>query len=161
MIRRLAGKAAVAGSGAIARTLAEAFEAPGQRWSAQSVAETLRAPGTLALLAPAGCAILRVTLDEAEILTLAVLPNARRQGLGGRLVAACLDGAAGAGARRVHLEVAVSNAAGRALYRAAGFVEAGRRPGYYHGPIHGPNAREDALLMARDLDAIASARRES
>jgi [ribosomal protein S18]-alanine N-acetyltransferase len=147
VIERLAGDAAVARSAEIARILSGAYASPDQRWSAASVAGTLGAPGTVALLAADACAILRATGDEAEILTLAVLPPARRRGVAARLVRACLAEAAGDGAVRVHLEVAGSNPAARALYLAAGFVETGRRPGYYRGP----QGREDAVLMAREI----------
>ncbi len=63
-----------------------------------------------------------------------------------RLLAACLDEAAGRGAARMHLEVGARNAPAIALYEAAGFVTTGRRPGYYAGP----RGREDALVMSRD-----------
>ncbi len=148
MIRRVAGDAAAACSDEIARVLEASFDTPEQRWSASSVAGALAVPGTGALVAPGACAILRVAADEAEILTIAVLPAARRQGHGARLVRACVAEAAASGAVRIHLEVAASNAAGRALYRAAGFAETGRRPGYYRGP----QGREDAVLMGREIE---------
>ena len=56
--------------------------------------------------------------------------------------------AAARGAVRVFLEVADDNAAARALYARAGFVEAGRRPGYYAGA---DGERRDALLLALNL----------
>ena len=43
---------------------------------------------------------------------------------------------------RIWLEVRPSNSAARALYRGAGFIEEGRRPGYYN------DTGEDALLMS-------------
>jgi [ribosomal protein S18]-alanine N-acetyltransferase len=156
VIERLAGQPARDNSGAIAAVLAGSFDAPSQRWDARSVAGTLSLPGTVAFLAreqaaPRACALLRIVADEAEILTLAVLPEARRRGLGARLVAACLDEAAAADALRLHLEVGASNAAARALYARAGFVEAGRRPGYYRGASGGATGPDDAVLMACDI----------
>jgi ribosomal-protein-alanine N-acetyltransferase len=147
VIRRLAGDAAAGCSDEIARILGASFDAPGQRWSASSVAGTLSVPGTVALLAPDACAILRAAAGEAEILTLAVLPAARGEGRATGLVRACIAEAAAAGALRIHLDVAAPNAAARALYLSAGFVETGRRPGYYHSP----GGREDAILMARAI----------
>jgi ribosomal-protein-alanine N-acetyltransferase len=79
-------------------------------------------------------------------MTLAVVPGARRQGLGMRLLAGCLAEAAGRGATRMHLEVEAPNAVAIALYEAAGFVTTGRRSGYYAGR----QGREDALIMSRD-----------
>ena len=100
--------------------------------------------------APDGFILMRAVADEAEILTLAVRPAARRGGQGGRLVGEGVLEAAARGAVRVFLEVAADNAAARALYARAGFVEAGRRPGYYAGP---GGARRDALLLVRNLTA--------
>ncbi|WP_313577184.1 GNAT family N-acetyltransferase, partial [Brevundimonas sp.] len=77
-------------------------------------------------------------------LTLAVRPTARRAGLGVRLVEAAVVRAAALGAERMFLEVAESNAAARALYARSGFVEMGRRRGYYS---HADGRREDALTL--------------
>ena len=74
--------------------------------------------------------------DEAEILTIAVDPAARRRGVGRALVEAAL-----AGTRRAHLEVRADNGAARGLYEGLGFEVVGRRAGYYADG-------EDALLMA-------------
>jgi ribosomal protein S18 acetylase RimI-like enzyme len=49
------------------------------------------------------------------------------------------------GARKMFLEVRVSNAPARALYRRLGFVETGRRKNYY------AEEQEDALTMARRI----------
>lgn len=148
MIRRLAADPAdpvgSAGPREIARILGAAFDDPAQRWSPGSVASTLAAPGVVGLLAEGGCAVLRVAADEAELLTIAVLPAARGRGLGAALLDACLAESAALGARRLHLEVAAANSPALALYARAGFVETGRRRGYY-------GAHGDALTMARVL----------
>lgn len=86
-----------------------------------------------------------VVADAAEILTVGVVPDARRQGLARRLVADLLAEAVRRGAREAFLEVRVDNEPARKLYESEGFVEVGRRRGYYH---HG---RVDALIMRRDL----------
>ncbi|MNE73850.1 ribosomal-protein-alanine N-acetyltransferase [compost metagenome] len=88
--------------------------------------------------------------DEAEILTLAVRPSARRSGLGARLVEAAVVRAAALGAERMFLEVAGDNAAARALYARAGFHEAGRRRGYY---ARADGSREDALVLSLNFAA--------
>jgi ribosomal-protein-alanine N-acetyltransferase len=49
------------------------------------------------------------------------------------------------GARRMELEVRISNRAAIALYERAGFVQDGRRRGYYRDP------EEDAVLMGLPL----------
>jgi len=105
-------------------------------WSAASIATLLAGPGAFGLLAasdgePAGFILVRPAADEAEILSLAVLPAWRRRGLARRLLAAALERLAAAGTRRLLLEVAEDNAAARRLYQGAGLVPVGRRPGYY------------------------------
>lgn len=130
---------------------AEAFDRPGDTpWSAAAFADLLTQAEVFAVEAPDGFILMRVVADEAEILTLAVRPGARRGGQGGRLVGEGVLAAAARGATRVFLEVAEDNAAARALYDRAGFVEAGRRPGYYAAADGG---RRDALLLALNLTA--------
>ena len=130
---------------------AEAFAEPHDSpWSEAAFADLLAQPGVFAVDSADGFILMRVVADEAEILTLAVRPSARRGGQGGRLVGEGVLEAAARGAVRVFLEVAADNAAARALYARAGFVEAGRRPGYYAGP---GGARRDALLLVRNLTA--------
>jgi [ribosomal protein S18]-alanine N-acetyltransferase len=88
----------------------------------------------------------RVTLDEAEVLTLATDPSHRRQGLARVGLAAFEAGAAGRGAGRVFLEVAEDNTAARALYAAAGYAQVGRRARYYAGGVA-------ALVLEKRLGA--------
>ena len=86
---------------------------------------------------PAGFALSRRVLDEAEVLTVAVDPNERGRGYAKRLMAYHLDNLAGAGIRHVHLEVEDGNAPALALYRGLGFMQVGRRIGYYAKPDGG------------------------
>ncbi len=68
---------------------------------------------------------------EAELLRVAVEPEARRRGVGRLLVEAGLGELTARGVTRCHLEVRPDNEAALALYRALGFDVAGLRPGYY------------------------------
>jgi ribosomal-protein-alanine N-acetyltransferase len=92
-----------------------------------------------------GWAGVMVVADSAEILTVGVIDAARRRGIARALLAALLAEAVRRGAVEAFLEVRVDNAAARALYAADGFVEVGRRPGYYDG------GRVDAVVMRREL----------
>ncbi|WP_048858098.1 GNAT family N-acetyltransferase, partial [Acidiphilium multivorum] len=80
----------------------------------------------------------------AEILTIGVAPPARRCGLARALLTVALAAARARGAETVFLEVEADNAAAIALYRAAGFIAAGRRRDYY-------GAGRDALLFSLRL----------
>ena len=115
----------------------EAAFPPGERWDADAFVSLLATPGTAGLLDETGGFILaRQAGGEAEILTLAVLPPARRLGRGRRLLLAMLDLLA----CPVFLEVSADNLPAFKLYRAAGFEECGRRRAYY-----GPG--RDALVL--------------
>ena len=138
---------------ALARLHAAAFDR-GAAWSAEAFAASIADPAVFLCGGEAGVALGRVAADEAELLTLAVHPEARRAGLGRRLLAAFERDATVRGSARAFLEVAATNAAARALYAAAGYAEAGRRPGYYR---YGTGARQDALILAKPL-AAAEAR---
>jgi ribosomal-protein-alanine N-acetyltransferase len=92
-----------------------------------------------------GWAGVMVVQDAAEILTVGVVPAARRAGIARRLLTALLAEAVRRGAREVFLEVRVDNDGARALYLGEGFAEVGRRPGYYDG------GRVDAVTMRKEL----------
>lgn len=126
---------------------AAAFSAP---WDAAAFEALLSQTGVLAIEVPQGFILIRTVADEAEILTLAVDPVARRQGLGVRLVQEGAASAAALGAAKLFLEVADDNHPALALYARAGFTEAGRRPGYYARP---DGRRQDALILALNLPA--------
>jgi ribosomal-protein-alanine N-acetyltransferase len=97
---------------------------------------------------PTGFALSRVVVDEAEILTVAVAPSARRAGLATLLLQHHLGRLAAAGARKVFLEVAEDNVAAIRLYRRHGFDEIARRNAYY-ARAKGPPAT--AIVMERVL----------
>lgn len=113
-------------------------------WSAAEFAALLGGPGVFLCAGDAGFLLGRVVLDEAEVLTLAVRPEARRRGAGRALLATFEAEAAARGAAAAFLEVAGDNAAALALYRGAGFAEAGRRRGYF-------GAGADALALRKAL----------
>jgi ribosomal-protein-alanine N-acetyltransferase len=108
-----------------------AFPAP-EAWSAPVIAGHMSMPGVFGFLdAEGGMLLGRVAADEAEILTLAVAPLARRRGLGRALLARAACHAHGHGATQMFLEVAANNGAALALYMSCGFREAATRRRYY------------------------------
>jgi ribosomal-protein-alanine N-acetyltransferase len=124
---------------------ASAFDRP---WSASELSAMLANANTFALVAtdeaPLGFAMAWVVADEAELLTVAVAKDARRQGVGRSLLAAVMDAARARGARRLHLEVAEDNTPALALYRGLGFEQTATRRGYYQ---RAGGAPADALVM--------------
>lgn len=127
----------------------EAFEPLGERaWTRQDIAELLASPSAGGLLlqsdnADAGMALWRTTVDEAELLTIAVQAARRRLGAGRALLQAVIGRVRGQGARVLFLEVGVDNPAARSLYAQAGFDEVARRAGYYRRP----DGFADALIL--------------
>lgn len=130
----------------------KAFDRP---WTAMEFAELLKSPGAFAILGEAGepaeakgFILCRAIAGEAEILTVAVDPAARRRGWGAALVEVAAGVATEARAEAMFLEVATDNAAAIALYQATGFLKVGSRKGYYPHP----DGAKDALVMRRALN---------
>ena len=80
------------------------------------------------------------TLDELEILNLAVLPHERRRGYGRRLLGVVLRLARKMAISKILLEVRVGNKPAIGLYESCGFKQAGVRKKYY------TDTGEDALI---------------
>ena len=81
--------------------------------------------------APVGFALALALGEEAEIVSLGVLPDYRRRGIGLAILDAVCAEARLRGAERVVLEMASDNEAASALYSARGFTVVGRRRNYY------------------------------
>jgi ribosomal-protein-alanine N-acetyltransferase len=134
----------------LARLHATSFPQP---WSASEIEALLTDAGGFGMVAArkgkvSGFILGRSAGGEAEILTLAVAPEARRAGLGLALVETAALLAHAGGATALFLEVATDNPGALALYDAARFARAGVRPGYYRRE-GGPPI--DALVLRRDL----------
>ena len=117
-------------------------------WSAETIQGFLEYPGAILATSQDGFALGRVTLDEGELLTLAVAPTAQRQGQARRCLQEFERLARAFGAVRLFLEVAATNEAARALYAQAGFREDGVRKGYYRGTA---GDAIDAIVMSKTL----------
>ncbi len=81
-------------------------------------------------------------VDEIHIATIATHPDFRRQGIGSNLLLYTLQSAREEGAITSFLEVREGNMYAQEMYRKFGFVEDGRRKGYYK------DNGEDAILMS-------------
>ena len=126
----------------------------GDPWSPAGFRYALLTPGTFGLVAERGSAVLgyliaRLVADEAEVLNLAVVPEARRRGIGGALLRAGLERCTEDQVKEVFLEVRESNHNARALYLAHGFRAVGQRAAYYRNPP------EDAVVLRLTLGGLA------
>jgi ribosomal-protein-alanine N-acetyltransferase len=137
-------QATLAHAAALAVIHAAAFP-PREAWGEDAIALQLALPGAFGLVDERGGMLLgRVAADEAEVLTLAVAPSVRRQGLGRALLRAARDHVSACGGHAMFLEVAAANDAALSLYRREGCVEVGRRLRYYADA-------SDALVLRADL----------
>lgn len=85
-------------------------------------------------------------MDEAHMTNIAVLPERRNQGIGKTLLNTAIRQLKEIGAKRLTLEVRVSNHTAQHMYKQAGFVEAGIRKKYYS------DNGEDAIIMVLYMD---------
>jgi ribosomal-protein-alanine N-acetyltransferase len=112
----------------------------------------LRARGSYCLLAEsggkvAGFILAELAPDEGHIITLDVLENYRRQGIGSLLLDAGEKEAAARGGNRMVLETATTNKAAIALWRKHGYREIATLQNYY-------GRGRDALKMAKQFGAM-------
>ena len=93
--------------------------------------------------------------SSAELLTIGVVPQARRRGLATDLLHALLETARGRGAVEIFLEVREDNEVARAFYDREGFERLRLRRGYYdNGRVNGIEMR---LALTPDTDRTAGA----
>lgn len=117
-------------------------------WSAALIRQEIEGPGRRFVVADdlSGYAVTMTAGDIVDLLRIAVRPDARRTGLGSRLLEAVL--ADTDDASRMLLEVSVSNAPALGFYVARQFSVIDVRPHYYRDG-------SEALVMCRWLPGAA------
>ena len=118
-------------------------------WSEAAIAPELENPLSLWLVAEQGDTLLgyigsQSVPPEADLMNLAVAPEARRQGIAEALVHALEAALREKGTESLTLEVRVSNLPARTLYEKLGFEPVGLRKNYYFHP------KEDACILRKD-----------
>ncbi|MGB0938340.1 MAG: ribosomal protein S18-alanine N-acetyltransferase [Colwellia sp.] len=84
-------------------------------------------------------------IDEATLMDICVSPSEQGNGYGKALLNQFIDQAKSRGAVKIFLEVRSKNISAQMLYMNAGFIETGRRTGYY--PSASGFGYEDAIVM--------------
>lgn len=141
-------RSAVAGDAAdLSRLHAASFE---DGWTYNDFATWLSRPEAIAVVGLSDCEAIAFGLAlaagaDAELLTIATDPPARRAGLGRRIFQALDAAALNRGLERWVLEVARNNLPAIRLYGSEGFVEIAQRKAYYRAA----DGRVDALVMSR------------
>lgn len=134
-------------AGELAVLHARSFVSP-RPWTEAEFAGLLESSGCVLHTTAGGFLLGRTVAGEAELLTLAVDPAARRTGQGRDLVGRFLVTCAAQGAEAAFLEVASDNPAALALYLTTGWIQAGRRRDYYAPGV-------DALVLRHALPITA------
>ena len=125
---------------------------PEDPWNSLAIVEIMNITGCFGRIAwademPAGFVLALDLRKECEILSLGVLPERRREGIGSTLLdSICSEGRV-RGAECIVLEVAVDNSAALSLYTGRGFIPVGHRRNYYRQA----SRRGDALVLQRAL----------
>lgn len=121
-------------------------------WKESEISDMLLTSGTQAWCArtdkPLAMLMTRAQFEQAEILTLAVIPEVRRKHLAEKLLLGAHKVLADQGVKKLFLEVAEDNEAALALYRKLGYAETSRRKGYYKQENGNTT---DALVMSKEI----------
>ena len=100
---------------------------------------------------PSGFVFVRSIVEEAEIITIAIKPSARRKGIARRLMQAVIRTLEYDRKKKLFLEVDEANLAAIKLYKSLGFKKVGEREGYYSNNASQSGKKSTALVMQLDL----------
>lgn len=123
-------------------------------WNRQAFTDFFAVKDTFAFLVeegniPIAMTVYRVALDQADVMTIGVLPQWRRKGIAKMLVEKIIADCSELGVKKLFLEVEDGNEAGLNLYEQSGFKHISRRKLYYK-QLDG--SLTDALVMVKKLD---------
>ena len=115
---------------------------PDHPWSESDFME-LKNSGCEIVASENGFIVWRTTADEAEIITIGVAPEMRRNGIAETMIILMEQELKKQRIVNVFLEVNEVNYPAIKLYEKCGFIMAGKRPKYYNGT--------DAIIMKKEL----------
>lgn len=115
---------------------------PNKPWSADDFRD-LKQSGCEIIMSENGFIVYRIAVDEAEIITIGVNPEMRRNGIASAMIGIIEKTMKSQSVKKIFLEVASNNIPAQKLYENLGFKVVGLRPKYYDGV--------DAILMSKDI----------
>lgn len=120
-------------------------------WSEMSIASELENIWSYWLVAVCGEQVVgyigsQSSIDETDVMNVAVHPDWRRRGIGERLITALVEALKFRGSHALLLEVRASNSPAISLYEKLGFQQVGLRKNYYRNP------KEDALILRKEWE---------
>lgn len=118
-------------------------------WSEMSIASELENIWSYWLVAVCGEQVVgyigsQSSIDETDVMNVAVHPDWRRRGIAEKLIAGLIDALKSRGSHALLLEVRASNSPAISLYEKLGFQQVGLRKNYYRNP------KEDALILRKE-----------
>ena len=126
------------------------------KWQAKDFQTLCRSPGVITQIASVGTAgakqpiaygLYRTVACEAEILSLAVLPDFRTKAIARKMLEDIFHRLSALKVEQVFLEVAADNHPAINLYTKSGFIRSGLRKNYYHNK----DGKKDALILSKVL----------
>ena len=120
-------------------------------WSEKSIASELENRWAYWLVAVEGETVVgyigsQSTIDETDVMNIAVRPDCRRRGIAENLIEGLITELKKRGSQALMLEVRASNTPAIALYEKLGFLQVGCRKNYYRNP------KEDALILRKEWE---------
>ena len=120
-------------------------------WSEMSIASELRSIWSYWVVAVRDNEVVgyigsQSSIDESDVMNVAVHPDWRRQGIAEQLIENLIGELKNRGSKALMLEVRASNAPAIALYEKLGFRQVGLRKNYYRNP------KEDALILRKEWE---------
>jgi len=131
----------------LAQIHGDSFTVP-RPWSSAEFRDLLTQEAVHLIPHEHGFALIMVAGPEAELLTLAVDPTHRRQGIASTLMDAMETHCRDQSVVEIFLEVVENNTPARALYDARGYTIKGARKDYYNGP---KGQKISATVMAKSI----------
>lgn len=123
---------------------AQSFDNP---WNESAFKKLLMLPTTIGVVCNAGFVLCSVVMDEAEILTICVIPEQRKKGIASALLKKIMLLLKGKNVKKIFLDVRASNLNALNLYYRHGFIQVDSRKNYYN-TLHG---KENALILRKEL----------
>ncbi len=119
-----------------------------EAWSYQTLVTAFQTGGFYGLVAVEGDEIIgygsiNLAVDDADVQNIAVAESYRRQGIGQSILFALEQEVIARGAKKIFLEVRISNAPAMLMYLKNGYVGSYARLRYYSG--------EDCVVMVKNL----------
>ena len=120
-------------------------------WSEMSISSELRSVWSYWVVALCDDTVVgyigsQSSIDESDVMNVAVHPDWRRQGIAENLIEHLIRELKSRGSKALMLEVRASNAPAIALYEKLGFRQVGLRKNYYKNP------KEDALILRKEWE---------